>query len=194
MAERYDILQHSVLADASYFTVDTTPGVANVSVVSPAGLEIMCNGDAKKTFQQGDNFVIGTFGVVMPLGFQIDRNNAVTLPYIQLCVYARGVTSTHLYMFKEIGKGTAPTGPADYSYMYGIMENYDTPADIFIDVNNQQPAFVGGTLLKNEPFTLSVKMAVTGLKVSMIGAPTSLNGTVQRIFPYLKIYHNFPLT
>lgn len=192
MAERYDILQYATVADAPYFTVDTA--AADVSVTSPAGVETLQNGDGKTLFAQGDNFTIATFGVIMPLGFQLNRDNAVTLPYIRLCLYAKGATSTHLYMFKEIGKDSAPTGPADYSYMYGIMENYDTPADIFINVTDQQPAFVGATLLKNEAFRLSLKMYVTGLKVSMNGVPDTLDATVQRIFPYVKVYHNYPLT
>jgi hypothetical protein len=191
--ERYDILQPLTLADAPSFTVDTTAGVLNVGVTQ-LNASVLCNGDLKTIFAKGDSFILATFGLIMPLGFQIDRSSTVLQPRIRICYFARGSLSTHIYTFKEIGKGTPPASPADFSYLYGIMENYDTPADIYINVLNQQPAFVGGTLLKNEPFYLEAKLDVTDLKVSMVGVPSTLNTTVQRIFPYVKVYHNSALT
>jgi len=72
------------------------------------------------------------------------------------------------------------------------MESYDTPADVFIDIQNQAP--VTGSYLKNEDFTLSLSQVLYFTNVSMVGVPAALDTTIQFVTPYVKVLHNFPLT
>lgn len=188
MSERLDILM-PLAAKLPRFVVDTTPGVLTVPVTYPATTPVdflIYNGEQGYKFVQGDNFIIGTFGLIMPLGFQLDKR---TNPHISFSIYGYGLTSTASYPFKEIGADDI------LSLMYGIMENYDTACDIFIDIQNQNTVVVGPNTynIKNERFALTLSIGYTGMEVSMVGVPTSLDGTTQYITPYLKVYHNFSL-
>jgi hypothetical protein len=185
MSERIDVMMPP-LNSLPYFVVDTT-GPLYVPIVYPAGppLKYLITGDGKYTFAKGDNFVIMTCGLVMPLSFQLDRSN-VTWPYIRFSMNAFGVTTGKTYILKEIsGSGAAPV-------FYLPMENYDVSMDVFIDIQNQDP--VAGDYLKNETFTIGVSLDLYLTDVSMVGVPAALNAKDMFVTPYVKILHNFALT
>jgi hypothetical protein len=184
MSERIDVMMPAV-ANLPYFTVDTT-GPLYVPIAYPVlSAPNLITGDGSHVFAIGDNFIIMTGGLVMPLSFQLDRSN-VTWPYIRFSMYAYGETTGKTYPLKEIsGSGASP-------YFYMPMENYDTPMDIFIDIQNQAP--VTGSYLKNETFTIGVTLALYLTNVSMVSVPAALNTKIQFVIPYVKILHNFALT
>lgn len=187
MSERIDIMMPPVDC-LPYFVVDTTgPLFKPVAYPAPVPVDYLTAGDYTCVFTKGDNFVLMSGGLVMPLSFQIDRGQGVAQwPYIRFYMYAYGQTTGNIYKLKEVsGAGATPS-------FYMPMENYDSPVDIFIDIQNQDP--VGGQYLKNEDFTIGVSQALYFTNVSMAGIPASLNATTQFILPYVKILHNFPLT
>jgi len=185
MSERIDVLI-PVAAKLPYFTVNT--GAADVGIVGSydAADVRLFNAEGASIFSKGDNFVVATMGLVMPLSFQIDRKSTVVNPFIQFIVAAQGVTTGKIYSFREIGAEDAD------SFMYHVMENYDMPVDIFIDLQNQ--AAVTGSYIKNERFRMLLALKYAGMKVSMVGVPDDLHGTIQCITPYIKVYHNFALS
>jgi len=186
MSERIDILMPPVDC-LPYFTVDTAVLYTPILYFAPLPVDYLTAGDGSCVFTKGDNFIIKTCGLVMPLSFQIDRiKSNITWPYIRFSMYAYGQTTGKQYRLSEIsGSGVSP-------FFLISMESYDTPADVFIDIQNQAP--VTGSYLKNEDFTLSLSQSLYFTNVSMVGVPAALDTTIQFVTPYVKVLHTFPLT
>jgi len=192
MSERLDILVPTKRTEAAAhlynFVVDNAAVTGMVGVNLPAGppadFGYLYNCENSYIFSKGDNFIVNTFGLIMPLSFQLDRSTVTTNPLLFFSLIAHGVTTGKLYYLKELG------ATASSSASYGVMENYDTPLDIFVDVQNQ--ALVTGSNLKDERFYLTLTIGYD-ISVSMIGVPDSLNGTTQLLTPYVKLLHTFPL-
>lgn len=186
MSERLDILM-PVAAELPFFVVDTT-GPLSVVLQYPGPPNpppfTLKNAEGGYIFTQGDNFIVMSAGVTMPLSFQLTRPAAN--PYESFFLKALGIISGHGYLFREFA------AVSDGKF-YSIMENYDTPLDVFIDLQNQDASL--GTYIKDERFSLGLNIdsGVANPQVSMVGVPASLNGSTQYVIPYLKILHNFAL-
>jgi hypothetical protein len=188
MSERIDILMPIETGMAS-FVVNNAAAGGVVPLVAPSGSTVLYNSGAGSLFTQGDSFIIQTFGLILPLSFQLDRSLiASKLPRITLYLNGYGFTTNLSYTFQEISVQFTHG-----SNFYLIMENYDTPLNIFIDIPNEP--LVGESAINNEQFQLQMGLEnITSYNVSMVGVPAALNGTTQYIIPYLKILHNEPLS
>jgi hypothetical protein len=189
MAEVLDILMPYKAAASPdigcyKFTVNTT-GPKYVGLTDMSGTGTLYNANGKSKFAIGDSFTLLSFGLIMPLSFQLDRSVNVTyFPFIQMYLAGNGQTSGHVYYFQELTSG---------SEMFLYMENYDTPVDVYIDIP-QEPVS-SGTYIVNEKFTLLTGLShYSKMAVSMVGVPAALNTTVQYITPFVKVLHNFALT
>jgi hypothetical protein len=180
MSERIDILTPSY-ANLPYITVNNA--VNKVAITYAGGSDpTLINGYGQSTFARGDNFIVLSIGIVLPLSFQLHRQNDVAASPLILSFYGKALAK--LYYFREFNPGGA-------GYVALPMENYETSLGVFVDIQNQDVNT--GSYIKNSVFTLQYGIAGTS-NVSMSGVPTALNGTVQRLVPFVKVLHTLALS
>lgn len=188
MAEIIDILTFND-DKTSYFTIDRTK--LYMPLVSGAGGSdaILQNAADKKLLQKGDNFLILTAGLVLPEGFMLSSGIRSGTSAFRNFFYLtlRDRTDSAQYELSEIGGGS--------SRLYMPMENYETAVDIFCDVQTKV-----GTVIAPPPLTKTLdedfkfRLILNNFYVSMVNIPVSfLDGTIQLVFPFIKIIHNLPM-
>jgi len=191
MAEIIDILM-PLETGCSRFTVNHAAAGGVVPITNPPAMSFLYNASIGSFFSKGDSFIILTFGVILPLSFQFDRqvNVGNIPPRVTLQISGYGETTNLDYNFQELAVVSA--GGSSGSYFYMIMENFDTPLDVFVDIPNEPP--ITGHSLISERFRLKLSLFnLLGYNISMVNVPAALDGTVQYIVPYVKILHNTPL-
>ena len=194
MSEHLDIMLAN--EELPYFTVDNTKSYVLIS--QPTSKRLL-NVAGYHTFEVGDNFTILSYGIVLPLSFQLDRSlnlspgtdpYQLTSPTFGMTLLAHGIITNAPYSLREVSSFEGSRS------LCLIMENFDTAANIFINIQNQEEVLEHN--IKDEPFYLEMTLyglgEVEDIAVSMAGVPDSLNGTRQYITPYIKVVHNFPLT
>jgi hypothetical protein len=188
MPELIDVM--TLLPDHSpYFTVDTS-GPLSVDILRPTHIPaydyLLRNAGGKKTFAKGDDFTVLSAGFIFPESFGLAKapsNQIQNNPSIVIA--AKDIPGGGTYFIPNFGTN-------------GIqipIENYEFPINIFVDMNK-----LAAPLFLNYNFNLFA--AFSGLdelhaifpKVSMVGVPVVLNGTVQHLTVFVKVTHNFPLT
>ena len=169
-------------ANCPKFTVDTS-GPIKVPVTNAAASTFFTSGGLNKYFQQADNFEILSLGFAYPFSFQRHFELGVVSNPLSFIVIAKGKTTGYNFIFSNLGSNAGVNIP---------MENYDMSISIFMDVQNL-PA-QGGNLLNAEKFAIFGGLVSASEFVSMVGAPSALNGIGLPIVPFIKIKHNFPLT
>ena len=188
MAEIIDILMPLETGCPS-FTVNHAAAGGVVPIANPSGVPFLSNASIGSFFSKGDSFIILTFGVILPLSFQFDRSANVgnIPPRVTLYLSGHGATTNLEYNFQELAVSSTAG-----SYFYMIMENFDTPLDVFIDIPNEPP--ITGHSIIDERFQLYMGLFnLLGYNISMVNVPAALDNTVQYIVPYVKVLHNQPL-
>ena len=172
-----------------HFVVNTA--VPSVQPVTHGSFEVD-NATAKSLFQPGDNLLIIGAGFVLPESFCLSSNGfgagIFPLPKINLYFFTE---PQHWKYYPSIagGDGTFFVPFENFEY---IINSYINVASGTFKTDQAPPNDVATKIpMKFAPY-LSVEPAT--VNISMINVPASLNGTTQRITPFLKVKHNLPMT
>ncbi len=162
------------LSDSQKITVNNAAEHVDHSTLS-SGLDLInTSGDA--VFEQGDNFTIESAAIIFPESFtiwkKITSSSVYALPSIAIVL--TGVNSHTVYPIEVLGPYAALRLP---------MENYELALNLFVNVVEMGIA---------EPFTISTS-GLYDCPVSMLLAPSALNGKVLTVAPFIKVLHNKPM-
>lgn len=178
MAEIIDILSPR-LDKCQSFTVNTT-GPDFVTVIDPGQVSLL-NTFNVGNFKAGDNLLILSGGFVIPELFTLWKPTADSNPFLQETLIPVGATTGHQYRLTNISDG-----------LYLPLENYEIGIGTFFEVETAVDIVDGTGSLLRENFTLKMQynIAYPLPKISMKNVPTSYNGNVFTIVPFLKVLHN----
>jgi hypothetical protein len=159
------------LSETPYFVGDNSVYYKTPIFTSPKSLY---NTDLKRTFIQGDNFIIQTAGIVFPENYTIWKDpflggSTGVIPSIG--IYIRGAVSATVYPIDVLGAFKAIRIP---------MENFEYALNVFVDTVKMGV---------NENFYFET----TGIFDSAIStktAPSSFNSQNFAVVPFIKILHN----
>lgn len=175
MPELIDVMMH-LPGSQPNFTVDTS-GVDFVTVTNPALPVYVQNASGLNIFSAGDNFRLLSIGYIIPENFTIFGDSPIRF---QITPYG---TVSGLTYYNPIWSGT---------YQYLPMENFELVQDALFNCFDAYRTGFPAFNLTSENFKLSVSNLV-GLRISMLGVPTSLNGKTFYIKPFIKILHTINL-
>jgi len=186
MSEIIDVL--TILPqEAPYFTVDLTPGTLSVPLYVYDGSTycIMHRGGGAWKFQYKDNFT------VLSAGFYLPESFAMASPPdsdYQACM------SLALYLMKPDGSASSITTQFGLGGIQLPLENYEMPVGIYVDLAKD----CGLPLITT---AFGIMGVIKGIdddvparpRISMVGVPSALDETVQRLTVFIKVVHNLPL-
>jgi hypothetical protein len=152
------------------FTVNNA--VDYVTAVYAGGVVVsdyyLKDGFGGSKFDVGDNFIINSVGISIPIGFSI-YSNAVN---IILRYKDSGTTENYLRSTKGFfGNFILP------------FDNYEMPVDMFFNCKNL--SMYDGRIGIN-----IVELDGTPLKIGMLNVPDDLNGKSYKVSAFMKITHN----
>jgi len=177
------------------FTVNTAVNSVDLSRIPTGALSdtwlcaAVSGGARRNAFVMGDSFVVLTMGYVLPDGF---------------CMAMPPANSEQYFLSLALGLQLTITDPVHFLpnfYTYGVMipmENYEMPANIFVDVNSiGSPTYPYRTSNFHVVGIVRYPDDDTGPlrpQVSMIGVPNTLDGQTFKANIFVKIVHNFEVT
>lgn len=164
----------------SSFVVDTS-GVDSVLTSTPVGNKIATNAFGESKIKAGDSFRLLSLGFVIQEAFALFKGPGVT-PFMSMSIDPYGVTSGQLYVFPGFSSGL----------QFVCMENYEQVADLFFPCREAYNSVDPTKTLLSENFQLSIHLT-NEYKISMFGAPATMNGKTMYIVPFIKISHSLPM-
>ena len=183
MAEIIEVLSVQGIGgheERQLFTVDTTPGVFEVTVAQPTQTpNLRCSlvdapgQQANMWFQPDDNILIISYGLFLPHSFTCGGNPI----HMQLFWEDEDAAINVVDQFGEGGAICAP------------WENFEFPAGVF--VAHPSPG-------KHVKYYMNVSdltdwESELATRISMVNVPAALNEEDLRVTPVLRILHNLPL-
>ena len=143
----------TITVDNTQDYIDATyPGAANGDCNVPYSIGV---------FHQGDNFTILSFGIILPLGFELWHTQQDDFaPSVEIGV-------------RKVDTFYVPLFPPE---LYIIFSNYEMALGRFYDVSGVDQDF-------------KLNLTTNNLRVSMSGVPDSLNGQVIPISSFAKVEH-----
>ena len=172
------------LASCPAFTVNTTnPTDNSVPLVNPTltppAYSVLQNASGNSVFRAGDNFSVQSVGYSLPEAFVMAKTPANSIKKSPSIILQLLLSTGSLIVHPVYGADgiTVP------------MENYENVINSFLDVTQLNLS------LSFKLWALLVGDSVTPVapRVSMLGVPSTLNGTVQNVTVFVKVLHNLPL-
>lgn len=149
------------------------------------------NAVAKSQFALGDNIMIIGAGFTLPESFCLSTNGfgagVYALPKINLYLYTE---PAHVKYYPSIA-GSDGTFFVPFENFEYIINSYVNVVKGSFKTNLAPPNDVATSIPQKFALYLSIEPATCN--ISMVNVPTSLDGTVQRITPFVKVAHNVPL-
>lgn len=158
--------------DSPYFIVNTS--AKSVALMPSENDCVLYNATGRSYLRKGDSFLIQSLGFLLPDGF----------------VLAGSPTNTYNTIFRlypDDSSGTSKRfgelsgGQED---IFIPIENTDMFLNLYIDVTAAQ--------LTVQSFQLKTNI-LGGQNVSMLGAPTSINGDTYKVKIFMKILHTIAM-
>jgi hypothetical protein len=184
--ENIDILTPAP-EDCPFFDVDTSAAsvlIQDASVITPGSLGVVVRAGGYKYLFSKDNFTILSMGFILPEAFtmaSVVPASGVLYSAFTMMLFLRNAADNSIFYIPQIGI-TGTQIP---------LENYEMPYGLYVDVSSIALANTKFRLCYDTNQILSGK---TKPAISMISVPAALNGTRQRVIPFIKIQHNFTMT
>jgi len=163
------------------FTVDTTPGVNDVSIVPEAtAAHIFRTAGNYGKFRDKDNVLIKSIAIVLPYCFTQSGDRLSVQMFYQDILTPAGLIMTE---FGTDGK------------TWVFSENVEIELDVFWKWKNTELGLNTNTYFFGVPFQ-HVPPSGIGIsypRISMLNCPAGLNGTIQPVFCFLKCIHSLEL-
>ena len=141
------------------------------------------NGSLRRKFHKGDNFIILSAGYRLPESFTVSTGQEEFANIENNLVFSIVDTDNVIYDIPSLGVAAAGVAPVHIP-----MENYEISIGSFIDVGK---CSYEGTYLSKDFY---ICLSVSNLNISMRTIPAALDGLTFRVYPFIKILHNFPIT
>lgn len=166
-----EYIQQSIAAEQPTFTVDTTPGVVDVVLNQTASPGYLRNGAGYRLFDSDDNVRVLSLGFVLPYSFSLSVKGPIALP-----VWTDDIVNVPIKEF---------TGSISSSTILLPYDGAEFPVDITIQ--HQSPG-------KKVAYYISYPAGGgTNNRVSVVNAPSSLNGVTLRGWFFWKVAHTLAM-
>lgn len=185
MSEIIDILTlYPTRAPSFVVDIDAVNGYVAVDPFEPVDPSDAAafNGSLRRKFRVGDNFTILSAGFRLPESFTVATGQEEFANIENNLIFSIIDVDNIIYDIPSLGVGAAGAAPVHIP-----LENYEISIGSFIDVG--KCSFEGAYLSKQ----FYIGLSVSNLNISMRTIPAALDGLTMRVYPFVKILHNFPL-